>query len=178
MKLSPIVCASFVALAALALTGANAQAPPKTANNYTCWAFVTWKDAQQTGFNPITGPNGNGPMTGSSASYSAKQSPNVNGATISAAASMCHGLARNAFLADKAWSDPDQVCESENNPGKPDKYGRTFTGTVTVWAIDRFKEISETPQKYNRVDSYVVRCNKKKNTATWTHGLKGGVLPF
>lgn len=131
---------------ALALTPTSALA----ANNYSCEAFITYKDS-----GGHTGIQSLGPDTP------------VSGATITLAATACHLHARQLFQNNVAWYTPSLVCANSN--------GRNFTGpNITVWAIDRFKEISESPQRYNRVDSYVVNCG----SVTWNHTLQGSVPAF
>lgn len=162
------VCAVLLA----PLTGS--VGPAVAANNYTCGAFVTWKtNLGQTGINPMP------PMTGVSADYVPLWKPSipgipVSGATITAAATACHAATRAAFQANAAWYVPANVCASQG--GHADQWGRVFNGeTRTVWAVDRFKEIAESPQKYNRVDSYTVTCGP---TVVWDHTLAGGVSAF
>src|ERR1700674_3028323 len=135
--------------------------------SYTCMGFVTWTSTPvtpsgqvQTGINP----------------YPQKQ---VSGATITAAASACHGLTNQTnFIPDQGWL-PNAVCES--TPGHPDKFGRTFNGDsrrMAVCAIDRFKEISQTPQRYNRVNRYTVSCKGGAVVSVTQHpGLVNNVLP-
>jgi hypothetical protein len=175
--LIPLLTAVVLAPAAFALSAGGAFAQ----NNYTCMQFVTWETLNgttvvQTGFNPMEPPmTGTGPNAGGGEP--------VGGATIELAASECHEKTRTTFMNNLAWSDPYQICMSQN--GAADKFGRKFTGeTRTIWVIDRFKEISETPQLYNRVLGYTVTCTAPPGQAgvvvTFTpiNALAGGVKPF
>jgi hypothetical protein len=171
MKLSAMLCASLTAMAAFALSagGAVAQgavAPNKcTASPFdcTCEEFVTFTDGGSpavTGIEPLGTKSVSGVVTGKPT-------------TIENAASACHEATRIAFMNNLAWSDPYQVCLNSN--------GRKFKGeTRTVWAIDRFKEISETPQLYNRVLGYTVKCDPSGVVLSFTpiNALAGGVKPF
>ena len=120
----------------------------------------------------------------------------VNGMTPTDAASECHAYTRYSFGINlgpippyptppapnpslKAWSDPAEVCKAY--AGHPDAYGRKFTGgTRTVQVIDRFAEISENPQLYNRVAEYTVHCLKGKEVGPIKQDttLVGGVQPL
>jgi hypothetical protein len=151
-----------VAVVFAGLTGSAGQA---VAQSYTCMGFVTFKSTPtlppgppQTGINP----------------YPEVQ---VSGNPIRVAASACHGATNTSFKADPGWT-PQAVCESF---GQPDKFGRTFNGTVrtmAVCAIDRFKEIAQPTQLYNRVNRYTVTCRSGKAVnVKWYPGLVGGVLP-
>ncbi len=128
------------------------------ANSFTCWTFVTWKatPGSSMGTVPIA------PTTGTVSTPGGGQT--VSGATITLAATACHHDASNAFHAS-AWSNPNRVCASRGGQ------------TVTVWAIDRFREIAETPQRYNRVAGYTVRCIGTAGTVTQATFM-GGILPF
>jgi hypothetical protein len=143
------------------LTGSVGQAVAQ--NTYTCMGFVTWKtSAGQTGINPYP-------------------EVTVSGNLIRIAASACHGATNTSFQGDPGWT-PQAVCKSY--PGHPDDYGRTFNGitrTMEVWAIDRFKEIAETPQLYNRVYAYTVTCRDGQpllKTLKKYPGLKPRVQAF
>ena len=63
-------------------------------------------------------------------------------------ASECHQFARDSFNANKAWSDPAEVCA---NTG-----GRTFKQPVTIWALDQYVGGGK---KFNRVAAYTVDCS-------------------
>lgn len=155
-----------VAVVFAGLTGSVGQA---VAQSYTCMGFVTWKST------PLSPP---GPVQTGINPYPEVQ---VSGNPIRIAASDCHGKTNTSFKADPGWT-PKAVCQSY--PGHPDAYGRTFNGirrTMIVWAIDRFKEIAETPQLYNRVNGYTVRCQDGQvvpRTLQWYPGLKPRVLAF
>jgi hypothetical protein len=146
---------------------------------YTCMEFVTFKTE-------VAGESGLEPMT----------TVPVNGMTPTDAASECHAYTRYSFGINmgpippyptppapnpslKAWSDPAEVCKSY--AGHPDAYGRKFTGTTrTVQVIDRFAEISGSPQLYNRVAEYTVHCIKGKEVGPIKRDttLAGGVQPL
>jgi hypothetical protein len=151
-----------IAVVFAGLTGSAGQA---VAQSYTCMGFVTFKStptlpagSPQTGMNP----------------YPEVQ---VSGNPIRIAASACHGQTNTSFTTDPGWT-PQAVCESF---GQPDRFGRTFHGTVrtmAVCAIDRFKEIAQTPQLYNRVNRYTVTCRSGRAfNIHWSPGLVGRVLP-
>jgi hypothetical protein len=153
-----------VAVGFAGLAGGAGQAVAQ--QSYTCMGFVTFTSTPtlpagpaQTGMNP----------------YPEVQ---VSGNPIRIAASACHGKTRTSFLADPGWT-PQAVCQSYS--GHPDAFGRTFNGivrTMAVCAIDRFKEIAETPQRYNRVDRFTVTCRSGRAiNVRWQPGLVGGVLP-
>jgi hypothetical protein len=123
---SSSIGAALLSGAPIALSLAPTSAVAAT--DFTCEAFVTYKD---------------------SGGHTGIQSLGPDKSVTSA--SECHQYTRTLFQGNAAWGTPSLVCANSN--------GRNFTGpTITVWAIDRFKEISETPQLYNRVISYVVDC--------------------
>ena len=152
MKLCPLLCAVVVALAALVPSAEGALARP-----YTCMEFVTWQAGSVAGLTQI----GTTMVSGSTAT------------------SKCHAATRQALQSSPEWSDPNQLCLSS---GQPDKYGRVFTSpSRTVWAIDRFKEMPSTPQRYNRVDALTVTCYPGTTlppVVKWDHTLKSPVFPF
>ena len=172
-------------------TAAPATAAPATAagaNKYTCMEFVTWRTSNnasmspvlQSGLNPLEPP-----MTGTYASYAANPASaggvTVSGATIETAATDCHGKTAATFNANPAYgesfctSTSCPVCVSQN--GQADSYGRVFQGAFReVYAIDRFLEIAETPQHYNKVAGYKVQCNAIVVTPENT--LQGNIAPF
>ena len=133
MKLLSIVCASLVASVAFALTAHTAFA----ANEHVCVSIVDWKDV-------TAGTTGHSPLGTS----------NVSGGTIGAAASQCHGNTLAAFVANKDWSAPDQICANTK--------GRNFKASikVVVWALDQFQD---TPGNWNRVEGYYVECGLMGN---------------
>jgi len=59
----------------------------------------------------------------------------------------CHQFTRQSFNANKAWSDPYEVCTNTK--------GRKFVQPVTIWALDRYQEGG---QLFNRVVGYTVDC--------------------
>ncbi|CAG9932027.1 protein of unknown function [Candidatus Nitrotoga arctica] len=62
--------------------------------------------------------------------------------------SECHQFTRESFNANKAWSDPYQVCSNTN--------GRTLKQPVTIWALDQYEGGGD---KFNRVIAYTVDCS-------------------
>jgi hypothetical protein len=147
----------------------DTRAAGSATGKYTCWEFVTWRllPSGPTGTNPIenpqAGPN-QGPMHGTWSNFTGGRKVN--------SASECHGMTRDDFKNSERWS-PKSVCESMTQvplgntvpspgvPGLPNGGGLTVKyvpGIVEVWALDRFKEISENPQKYNKVAGYKVDC--------------------
>jgi hypothetical protein len=167
MKLSKMLCASLVALAALALSADGAFAQ----NNNTCWEFVTWNAVTWTG----SAPNSHGcapigsTMTGTTCATAGGGQP-VSGTTIEVAASQCHEDTRKAFQASTLWATAALACP--RFPGQ----------TLEALAIDRFKEIAETPQLYNRVDGFKVKCDLTGVPVPHTEapytGLVGDVPPY
>jgi hypothetical protein len=169
MKLPAMLCASCVAMSALVLSAGSAAAQ----NNYTCWAFVTFEAVKgsavvQSGFNPLVNPTSL--MTGTSANPGGGFP--VSGLSIEVAASNCHANTRASFAKDTVWGYTPAhlatLCASHKGE------------TVTVWAIDRFKEIAETPQLYNRVAEYKVTCTATgaAGASTSDETLAGDVKPF
>ena len=170
LALTTIAPASAVPQPSVAQAGAERHVAAERGNNYQCWEFATWKTSLgTTGVNPLIPPMA-GPMSlYLPGTLTTPGGEPVSGATIEAAASDCHAKTRAHFKADTKWamSNYNALCSSTFKPGQ--------SGTITVYAIDRFREIAENPQRYNKVAGYVVTCG---NSVTPDNALQGGILPF
>lgn len=101
------------------------------ANEHVCVEVVAWKD-----------------LIANTTGHSQLGTSNVSGATIGDAASDCHKNARAAFVANAAWSVPNQICANTD--------GRNFKTPVkvSVWAVDQFQG----GVNWNIVETYTVDC--------------------
>jgi hypothetical protein len=133
--------AFFLSLGLTGLGPASAAPPPHTFT-YHCVAEVS------TGLQP--------PIAGQSGAATLSIFV-VSGATLHAAVDQCHQGARNAFLANTAWSDPAQFCARYSQANYEITLGNSGR-TRVVWVTDYFQEMGHA-NGYNRVGGYTVVCN-------------------